>query len=172
MVNASTVMLEVGICSPRRRLSHSSFGASRLLKKNSAAHLLYCRGCSSRPSLARRHHTLAPSSAALRVAPRHHLGLHPHPPRPLRKGRQGAVAAEACTTTVPHQVGHAVGDAVFQAFSDILQAYVSSVSYRCCKVDRDVAYVAMVVHICCKRMFPMFHLFSYVCCKSVYLDVT
>jgi hypothetical protein len=27
------------------------------------------------------------------------------------------------------------------------------------KVDRDVAYVAMVVYVCCKRLFPMFHLF-------------
>jgi hypothetical protein len=27
------------------------------------------------------------------------------------------------------------------------------------KVDRDVAHVVMVVHICCKLMFSMFHLF-------------
>jgi hypothetical protein len=27
------------------------------------------------------------------------------------------------------------------------------------KVDQDVAYVAMVVHLCCKRLFPMFHRF-------------
>ena len=26
------------------------------------------------------------------------------------------------------------------------------------KVDQDVAYVAMVVHVCCKRLFPIFHL--------------
>ena len=40
------------------------------------------------------------------------------------------------------------------------------------KVDRDVAYVAMVVHVCCKLLFPMFHLFfSGLCCKCVYLDV-
>jgi hypothetical protein len=26
------------------------------------------------------------------------------------------------------------------------------------KVDRDVAYVAMVVHVCCKRPFSMFYL--------------
>ena len=29
------------------------------------------------------------------------------------------------------------------------------------KVDRDIAYVAMVVHVCYKLMFPMFHLFFY-----------
>ena len=40
------------------------------------------------------------------------------------------------------------------------------------KIDRDVAHVAMVVHICCKRPFQMFHLlFSDVCCKFAYLDV-
>jgi hypothetical protein len=27
------------------------------------------------------------------------------------------------------------------------------------KVDRDVVYVAMGVHICCEHLFPMFHLF-------------
>jgi hypothetical protein len=27
------------------------------------------------------------------------------------------------------------------------------------KVDRDVAYVAMVVHVCCNYLSPMFHLF-------------
>ena len=26
------------------------------------------------------------------------------------------------------------------------------------KVDRDVTYVAMVVNVCCKLLFPMFHL--------------
>jgi hypothetical protein len=26
------------------------------------------------------------------------------------------------------------------------------------KVDRDVAYVAMVVHVCCNGLLPMFHL--------------
>ena len=48
------------------------------------------------------------------------------------------------------------------------------------KIDRDVAYVAMVVHVYCKPLFLMFHLFfrhilqvclsdvayvSYICCK-------
>ena len=40
------------------------------------------------------------------------------------------------------------------------------------KVDRDVAHVAMVVHVCCKLLFLMFHLFfSNICCTCVYLDV-
>ena len=34
------------------------------------------------------------------------------------------------------------------------------------KVDRDVAYVAMVVHECCKCLSLMFHLFLvHICCK-------
>ena len=38
------------------------------------------------------------------------------------------------------------------------------------KVDRDVA---KVIYICCKFMFPMFHLFFFsdVCRDCVYLDV-
>ena len=39
------------------------------------------------------------------------------------------------------------------------------------KVDRDVAHVAMVVHVCCKLLFLMFHLFfPDLCYKCVYLD--
>ena len=38
------------------------------------------------------------------------------------------------------------------------------------KVDRDVAHGAMVIHLCFKYMFQMFHLFqTYV--ESVFLDV-
>jgi hypothetical protein len=40
------------------------------------------------------------------------------------------------------------------------------------KVDRDVAYVAMVVHVCCKASVPnVLFVFSDVRCKCVYLDV-
>jgi hypothetical protein len=40
------------------------------------------------------------------------------------------------------------------------------------KVDRDVAYIAMVVHICCNGLLLMFHLCVLdVCGKCVYLDV-
>ena len=65
----------------------------------------------------------------------------------------------------------------------MLQAYVSSVSdvfiwmlhafhLDVAKVDRDVAHVAVVVHVCCKYLFQMFQLFSpgcvlfggYICC--------
>jgi hypothetical protein len=61
----------------------------------------------------------------------------------------------------------------------MLQAYVSSVfdiSYigmlpDVGKVDRDVSYIAIVIHVCCKRLFLMFCLFLDVRCKRVYLDV-
>jgi hypothetical protein len=40
------------------------------------------------------------------------------------------------------------------------------------KVDRGVAYVAMVVHLCCTCVVPnVSPVFSDVCCKCVYLDV-
>jgi len=44
------------------------------------------------------------------------------------------------------------------------------------KVDRNVVYVAMVVHICCKLPFPMYHMFFFsdACCNMLqvfYLDV-
>jgi hypothetical protein len=27
------------------------------------------------------------------------------------------------------------------------------------KVDRDIAYVVIAIHVCCKRVFQIFHLF-------------
>jgi hypothetical protein len=30
----------------------------------------------------------------------------------------------------------------------------------------DIAYIAVTIHICCKRMFQMFHLVSDVCCNK------
>jgi hypothetical protein len=37
------------------------------------------------------------------------------------------------------------------------------------KVDRDVAYVAMVAHVCRKRMFLMFHLCFWTYAASVFI---
>jgi hypothetical protein len=54
----------------------------------------------------------------------------------------------------------------------MFQKYVANVSYGCYKVDRNVAHVAMVVHVRCELLFSMFYqFFSDVCCKCVYLDV-
>jgi hypothetical protein len=48
-----------------------------------------------------------------------------------------------------------------------LKAHVASVSFKCFSCFRDmlqgfrtdVAYVAVAVHLCCKRLFPMSHMF-------------
>jgi hypothetical protein len=37
------------------------------------------------------------------------------------------------------------------------------------KVDRDFAYVAIVVHVCCKLLFSMFHLFFQTYVASVFI---
>jgi hypothetical protein len=37
------------------------------------------------------------------------------------------------------------------------------------KVDMDVAYFAMVVHVCCKLLFLMFHMFFQTCVASVFI---
>jgi hypothetical protein len=34
------------------------------------------------------------------------------------------------------------------------------------KVDRDVAHVAIAIHVCCKRLFEMFHPFFQTCVAS------
>jgi hypothetical protein len=39
------------------------------------------------------------------------------------------------------------------------------------KVDRNVAYVAIVVYLCCKLLFSMLYLFFHMYVASVYLDV-
>jgi hypothetical protein len=44
---------------------------------------------------------------------------------------------------------------VFKCFGDMLQGFHMDVA----KVDQDVAYVAMDIYVCCKRLFQMFHLF-------------
>jgi hypothetical protein len=56
----------------------------------------------------------------------------------------------------------------FKCFIDMLQVFHMVVA----KLDRDVADATMLVLVCCKLLFPMFHLFfSNVRCKCVYLDV-
>jgi hypothetical protein len=47
----------------------------------------------------------------------------------------------------------------------MLQVFYMNVA----KVDRDVAYVSMVVHVCCKLLFPMFHLFFQKYVVSVFI---
>jgi hypothetical protein len=37
------------------------------------------------------------------------------------------------------------------------------------KADRDVAYVVTIIHVCCKYMFPMFHLSFQTYVASVFI---
>jgi hypothetical protein len=46
--------------------------------------------------------------------------------------------------------------------------YVSSVSYDVAKVDLDIA---VVVHVCCKILFPIFHLFFQTYVVSVFISI-
>jgi hypothetical protein len=48
----------------------------------------------------------------------------------------------------------------------MLQVYVpnvSPISYVCCKCHMLGTYVAVIIHICCKLMFQLFHLVSVRC---------
>jgi hypothetical protein len=45
----------------------------------------------------------------------------------------------------------------FRCFVHMFQVLHADVA----KVDQDVAYVAMIAHVCCKCLFPMFHLFFF-----------
>jgi hypothetical protein len=53
----------------------------------------------------------------------------------------------------------------FICFKGMLQVFYMDVA----KVDRDDAYVAVVVHLCCKLLFPMFHLFFQTYVASVFI---
>jgi hypothetical protein len=56
---------------------------------------------------------------------------------------------------------------MFQVFQ-MFQRYVAIVFV---KVDRDVAYVAMVIHVCCKGLLTMFHLCFGTYIASVFLCI-
>jgi hypothetical protein len=59
---------------------------------------------------------------------------------------------------------------MFQAYISLFQIYVASVSYECCKVDLDVAYVTMTIYACVKLCFKCFICFR--CMLQIfYLDV-
>jgi hypothetical protein len=48
-----------------------------------------------------------------------------------------------------------VANVCFECFKGMLQVFYIDIA----KVDRDVAYVAMVVHVYCKGLLLVFHLF-------------
>ena len=53
----------------------------------------------------------------------------------------------------------------FRCFIGMLQVFYMDAA----KVDRDDAYVAIVVYVCCKLLFPMFHLFFQTYVVSVFI---
>jgi hypothetical protein len=53
----------------------------------------------------------------------------------------------------------------FKYFRGMLQVFHTDVA----KVDRDIAYVAMVIHVCCKRLSLMFYLFFHIYVANVFL---
>ena len=57
-----------------------------------------------------------------------------------------------------------VASICFKCFRDMLQVFQMDVA----KVDQDVAYVAMVVHLCSKCLPLMFHLFFHTYVISVF----
>jgi hypothetical protein len=60
-----------------------------------------------------------------------------------------------------------VASVCFTCFKGMLQVFHSDVT----KVDRNVAYVAMVVHVCCKLLFLIFHLFFQTYVANVFIWV-
>jgi hypothetical protein len=83
-------------------------------------------------------------------------------------------------TATPARLGLAAAFETAAGLASMLQAPVSSISNIsevCCKcfhtdvakVDQDVAHVAMVVHVCCKLLFSMFHLFFLAYVASVFI---
>jgi hypothetical protein len=47
--------------------------------------------------------------------------------------------------------------------------YVARICMNVAKVDRDVAYVVMVIHVCCKHLFLMFYLFFQTYIANVFI---
>jgi hypothetical protein len=57
------------------------------------------------------------------------------------------------------RVDVALESACYKHLFQVFQRYVASVSYGFANVDRDVVYIAMVVHVRCKLLLPMFYMF-------------
>jgi hypothetical protein len=91
-----------------------------------------------------------------------------HPPSPPRPhNRDPDVPGSVCLTAMFLLKAH-VASIYFECFRGMLQVFLMDVV----KVDRNVAYVTIVVQVCCKGLLPMFHMcFLDACCKCVYLDV-
>jgi hypothetical protein len=55
--------------------------------------------------------------------------------------------------------------------SDILEICFKRFHTDVAKVDRDVAYVAIVIQVCCKHLSPMFHLFFQMYVASMFISM-
>ena len=100
---------------------------------------------------------------------------HRHRPAAYKRSRAAASGEHNTPTSLHCPVQQ--GDVA-------LKAYVTSVCFNCLryfrgmlhvfymdvsKMDRDVAHVTMVAHVCCKRLFKMFHLFFQTYVVSVFI---
>jgi hypothetical protein len=105
---------------------------------------------------ARNHRAHRSSSRAKPGATRDGDGGGSHaPPAPIPTARIGR-------PDLPH-----VTSTCFRCFICMLQVFHTDVV----KLDQDVVYVAMVVHVCCKCLFPIFLLIFHLGCKCVYLYI-
>jgi len=58
---------------------------------------------------------------------------------------------------------------VAKCFTRMFQRYVIMFYTDVAKLDRDVAYVAMIVYVYCKLLFPNFYLFFQTYVASVFI---
>jgi hypothetical protein len=158
---------------------------------------------SARPKLPRGDAPI-PHRIASRLPPRHAPSTPPRHAMPRPSSRQGAadiviphkevlsaVDASAATTLDITRFGLARPGA---GFSGCTSRFLpsSNVTSACCKrmlqmfyvdvakVDRDVAYVTMAIHVCCKCLFQLFQLFQtdvarvlsgcYICFTLMFFD--
>jgi hypothetical protein len=70
---------------------------------------------------------------------------------------QGGIALKAHVASVCFKC--------FSSFRGMLQGFRMNVA----KVDQDVANIAMVIHLCCNRLFLTFHLFFQTYVASVFI---
>jgi hypothetical protein len=97
---------------------------------------------------------------------------HPMPLAPARRARHPA-SAPTLTAGIPRPRAPHVVNACFKCFRcfiGMFQVFRTNVA----KVDHDVAYVAIIVHVCCNLQVSIPNVssvFSDVCCKCVYFDI-
>jgi hypothetical protein len=88
-----------------------------------------------------------------------HAGAHPGRgagPRPEAHWRAPCVAAMSSSVIRPsNKVTLRAENACYKIMFQVFQMFHVDVA----EVDRNVAYVAMIVHVYCKLLFPMFQLF-------------